>query len=343
MARPMNTLLGSSVTREVIKDSAGNVLWTIHYSYAGDSTPVSMNANGTEYYYLKNGQEDITHIVDEDGNEVASYKYDAWGNHLEVTGGDIAEINPYRYRGYRYDSETGLYYLQSRYYNPEWGRFISADGYVSTGQGILGNNMFAYCGNNPVNRVDLNGHFWKELWGAFTETLQQTSGYFAIAASISQADTVALGPADIVAAALILGGLVYCGTGATKAVVSSAIEKATRPDHTVYKLVDLKTEEVKYVGRTKNMQARQRAHEANPFRKGLRMQVIQDGLTRGQARAVEQASMLYYHTINTANKVNNQINGIAPKYWGAYKEIAKGVLEYVGNQASNEILYWLEK
>ena len=61
------TLLGSSVTREVIKDSAGNVLWTIHYSYAGDSTPVSMNVNGTEYYYLKNAQGDITHIVDGDG------------------------------------------------------------------------------------------------------------------------------------------------------------------------------------------------------------------------------------------------------------------------------------
>ena len=86
------TLLGSSVTREVIKDSAGNVLWTIHYSYAGDSTPVSMNVNGTEYYYLKNGQGDITHIVDGDGNEVASYEYDAWGNHLEVDGGDIAEL-----------------------------------------------------------------------------------------------------------------------------------------------------------------------------------------------------------------------------------------------------------
>ena len=60
-------------------------------------------------------------------------------------------------------AETGLYYLQSRYYNPEWGRFISADSYISTGQGIVGHNMFAYCGNNPVCRIDITGTLWKEL------------------------------------------------------------------------------------------------------------------------------------------------------------------------------------
>jgi len=153
------TLLGSSVTREVIRDNAGTILWTIHYSYAGEGTPVSMNVNGTEYYYLKNAQGDITHIVDGDGNEVASYEYDAWGNHLSITGGDIAQLNPYRYRGYRYDSETGLYYLQSRYYNPEWGRFVNADTFVSTGQGLLAHNMYVYCNNNPANEMDPYGYF----------------------------------------------------------------------------------------------------------------------------------------------------------------------------------------
>jgi len=66
--------------------------------------------------------------------------------------------NPYRYRGYRYDTETGLYYLQSRYYDPLVKRFINADGYVSTGQGVLGNNMFAYCLNNPATFVDPRGY-----------------------------------------------------------------------------------------------------------------------------------------------------------------------------------------
>jgi len=67
----------------------------------------------------------------------------------------LGEKNPYRYRGYRYDTETGCYYLQSRYYNPEWGRFLNADGVVSTGQGMLSHNMFAYCANNPVIFKDL--------------------------------------------------------------------------------------------------------------------------------------------------------------------------------------------
>lgn len=69
----------------------------------------------------------------------------------------VGEKNPYRHRGYRYDSEIGLYYLNSRYYNPEWGRFINADGLVGVSGDLLGHNMFAYCQNNPVNPTDSNG------------------------------------------------------------------------------------------------------------------------------------------------------------------------------------------
>ena len=96
--------------------------------------------------------------------------YDSWGKVVGTTGSladTIGATNPFRYRGYYYDAETGLYYLNSRYYDPEVGRFINADGYVSTGQDILGNNMFAYCGNNPVNRADPSGMFWKEIGNFF--------------------------------------------------------------------------------------------------------------------------------------------------------------------------------
>jgi len=75
-------------------------------------------------------------------------------------------LNPLRYRGYVYDDVTQLYYLQSRYYDPEIGRFISADALVSTGQGLLGYNMFAYCGNNPIMRTDPTGQFWGSLLAA---------------------------------------------------------------------------------------------------------------------------------------------------------------------------------
>ena len=70
----------------------------------------------------------------------------------------MAEINPLRYRGYYYDVETGFYYLQSRYYDPVVSRFINADSYASTGTGLLSYNMFAYCGNNPVNNSDPSGN-----------------------------------------------------------------------------------------------------------------------------------------------------------------------------------------
>ena len=76
----------------------------------------------------------------------------------------VAVNNPFRYRGYYYDTETGLYYLQSRYYNPEWGRFLNADDYVNPNGDLLGFNMFAYCGNNPVNRNDDGGMFWDTIF-----------------------------------------------------------------------------------------------------------------------------------------------------------------------------------
>jgi RHS repeat-associated protein len=109
---------------------------------------------------MTNLQEDVIAIVNTSNVAVVEYSYDAWGTILGITGSMATTLgtqNPFRYRGYFYDVETGLYYLQSRYYNPQWGRFINADGYVSTGTGMLGYNMFAYCNNNPINMIDYEG------------------------------------------------------------------------------------------------------------------------------------------------------------------------------------------
>ncbi len=144
------------------------------FSYDANGQAVSVNYNGTEYYYLRNGQNDIVGLMDESGVRVVEYIYDAWGKLISTTGTlatTLGADNPFRYRGYYYDTETGLYYLTTRYYDPEVCRFISADVYMSTGQGVLGGNMWAYCGNNPVNRYEVDGKFWNIVVGAVLGTV----------------------------------------------------------------------------------------------------------------------------------------------------------------------------
>ena len=131
------------------------------YDESGKPFALNYSTNGgssfTSYYYVLNLQGDVVKLVTESGAAVASYEYDAWGNIL-ASSGSMAEKNPLRYRGYYYDSETGFYYLQSRYYDPATRRFINADVYASTDSSdAVSCNMFAYCGNNPVIYDDENG------------------------------------------------------------------------------------------------------------------------------------------------------------------------------------------
>mgnify|MGYP003293420819 CR=1 FL=1 len=129
------------------------------YKSSASATPVT-------YYYILNVQGDVMKLVDRYANAVATYTYDPWGKVL-TSSGTMANLNPLRYRGYFYDSDTGLYYLQSRYYDPETGRFINADTFATTDiDGLLSANMFAYCENNPVMGVDPNGEFLCTIIGA---------------------------------------------------------------------------------------------------------------------------------------------------------------------------------
>uniref|UniRef100_UPI0022EB9585 RHS repeat domain-containing protein n=1 Tax=Romboutsia lituseburensis TaxID=1537 RepID=UPI0022EB9585 len=132
----------------------------IYYTYDSENKLVSIELNGVEYYYVRNAQGDIISLIDSSGDEVVSYTYDTWGRLLSIDGklkDSLGVKNPYRYRGYRYDNETEFYYLQSRYYNPEWGRFLNADSLVGETGELLSHNMFAYCSNDPVNNEDPDG------------------------------------------------------------------------------------------------------------------------------------------------------------------------------------------
>ena len=148
-------------------EETGNVIRTIYYVYDANGQPVGMKYNGVQYWYQKNMQGDVVRILNASGAEVVSYAYDAWGNHQQITDGSgndvsdnpnhIANINPFRYRGYYYDTETGWYYLNTRYYDPNVGRFLSPDTILGANGGLLGYNLYAYCNNNPVMFVDPSG------------------------------------------------------------------------------------------------------------------------------------------------------------------------------------------
>ena len=157
--------LNGKVARETIKtNNSLTAVLDFIYDESGKPFALKYSTNGTSfqtYYYVLNLQGDVVKLIHYipgfEYESVATYEYDAWGNILSSSG-RLAEINPLRYRGYYYDSETGFYYLQSRYYDPVNRRFINADSYASTGQGFIGTNMFAYCNNSPILFVDHDGN-----------------------------------------------------------------------------------------------------------------------------------------------------------------------------------------
>ena len=132
------------------------------YYYDADNRLIGFIVNGSTYYYVYNTQGDIIKILDGNMEEVVEYKYDTWGNVIGMEGSDygkwVGSLNPFRYRGYYYDDETSLYYLYSRYYNPECGRFLNADGTIIGNIGSSVHNILAYASNNPVMNYDSGGY-----------------------------------------------------------------------------------------------------------------------------------------------------------------------------------------
>lgn len=181
----------------------------INYVYA-ENEIIGFTYKNKHYYYVKNIQGDIIKLMNSANSVVATYVYDAWGNHkvynssgVENTSSTwIGNINPIRYRGYYYDVETGLFMVGHRYYNPEWGRWLSPDDieYLDP-QSINGLNLYAYCNNDPLNKYDPTGHFAMPTW------LKWTIGAVVLVGTVVAA--VATG-----GAALAVGAAVGAGVGA---------------------------------------------------------------------------------------------------------------------------------
>ncbi len=151
----------TTINGQITSQNDGTNLLYFRYDKNGSITGI--NVNGTEYLYVKNAQGDVIEIIDMEGNSVVYYSYDAWGKVESISGSlatTLGVLNPMRYRGYYEDTETGLYYLQSRYYDAEVGRFVSVDELGIMGAlvlNVIGSNLYCYCYNNPLVYSDSNG------------------------------------------------------------------------------------------------------------------------------------------------------------------------------------------
>ena len=225
------TKSGSSVkdVYHFIYDEMGNIWEAVCY-IGGSTTPV-------RYFYRTNAQGDVKQIVDSNYNVVAYYAYDAWGKLLAVLDGNdnpitdsshFAIVNPFRYRSYVYDTETGFYYLQSRYYDPEIGRFVNADGQLNQQESISGYNLFAYCGNNPVKNSDPDGHSFILACIITCAVIGALAGGH-FAAKASKAKTGRVSKKAVVGGIVggaAAGALIGWGIGAAVTAIGSAISAA---------------------------------------------------------------------------------------------------------------------
>ena len=225
---------------KLMYEKRGTTEFYYYYNSFGNLAGIKYVQNGTEYmvYAVCNMRGDVEDLYWGSGNLACHYTYDTWGNVISVTDingkeitneNNIGLMNPIRYRGYYYDSEIGMYYLQSRYYNPQVGRFISADSLFSQ-DSVFGNNLFAYCLNNPINMIDTTGQWPKWVSGAIDIVSGTAQIVCGIALGIA---TGWSGVGAVAGAVLIANGAGTFSQGVGKIVNSVAKKEVLREDNIV--------------------------------------------------------------------------------------------------------------
>ena len=303
----------------VILEIKGNDVF--YYEYNENDELIGFKYNDEQYYYTKNGQNDIIGILNNNFEKIITYEYDSWGKLISIKdeqGNDITNDtnsigykNPYRYRGYRYDNETDLYYLQSRYYDPEIGRFISADDLLATSCGVLEHNMYVYCNNNPINQMDSSGDISIAIVGLVIGIAALVISSFNNSSNTGVVSSLVEGVGSV--ASSVTSG-VKNAVSTVKAKTRKKRDKNKR-ENMIYTLS--KNGKVIYVGRTNDDKKTQRRHENNTYRADLHFDVIRENLNWWEARGLEQYYIMYYNTLNKANPANNQINGVRKSLWNS--------------------------
>ena len=303
----------------------------LHFFYDAQGKPGMVTYNDVDYFYVYNLQGDVVALIDANGTQVVEYGYDAWGYPISKTGSlaaTIGTLNPFRYRGYVYDEETGLYYLRSRYYNPEWKRFINADDLVGKIGTLLCHNQYSYCGNSPILYSDQNGHAFAigifdfdsvavPLWGIFNSWRETTSRFFT---DVYQKIKENNKQRELLRKAII-------------ATVEARIDNLLPHDNSIYLLKD-SAGKVRYVGRSNNPSRRWAQHQRDsrhPERVNYEMVVVSTGLTVRQAKVEEQTLISVY----SLEALDNARREIAVLNLAGFREEISRAAEIYGSSIEN--------
>lgn len=319
-------------TSIIFEDRNGNV---IYYIRDNENNVIGFIYNGETYYYKKNIQQDVIGIYDNTFNQIVTYTYDSWGNIISIVDtstNNIGTINPYRYRSYYYDNETELYYLNTRYYNPKWKRFINADGIIAANDCITNSNLYFYANNNPISYSDSDGNFsFSSLLGEFVPAIVDVVTKVGAKAAAS----IVGGTITTVAVVAVSFLAIEAVKTVTKSATKTKKKKKSNQCYSVYTLVDkdginAKENTVEYCGITIDLERRKSEHERDKNRGYLYFDPLNNDtcLTRDEARIEEQHCIITHTTLDrTKNGINNAIFSIGinsrlyPRYvtiYGSY-------------------------